>query len=130
MYKQAAQAYQKTSQVAAVSPRELEANLLMKAAAKLQLIKDEWDESSLAEKDDVLVYNRKLWTILVTSATSPESELPQDIKNNIASLGIFVFKQTMSIITSDDVNKIGVLININRAIAEGLRSQPAEAKAE
>lgn len=128
MYKQAAQAYQKTSQVAAVSPRELEANLLMKAAARLQLIKDEWEESSLAEKDDVLVYNRKLWTILVTSATSPESELPQDIKNNIASLGIFVFKQTMSIITSDDSGKIDVLININRAIAEGLRSRPADAE--
>ncbi len=96
----------------------------MKAAARLQLIKDEWDESSLAEKDDVLVYNRKLWTILVTSATSVESELPQDIKNNIASLGVFVFKQTMAIITSDDVTKIGVLININRAIAEGLRSRP------
>ncbi|MEM5582026.1 MULTISPECIES: flagellar biosynthesis regulator FlaF [unclassified Roseibium] len=123
MYKQAAQAYQKASQVA-VSPRELEANLLMKAAARLQLIKDEWDDSSLAEKDDVLVYNRKLWTILVTSATSVESELPQDIKNNIASLGVFVFKQTMAIITSDDVTKIGVLININRAIAEGLRSRP------
>ncbi|WP_422377156.1 flagellar biosynthesis regulator FlaF [Roseibium sp.] len=111
-----------------MSPRELEANLLMKAAARLQLIKDEWEESSLAEKDDALVYNRKLWTILVTSATSAESELPQDIKNNIATLGVFVFKQTMSIITTDDVNKIGVLININRAIAEGLRSQPADAE--
>nr|WP_282449494.1 flagellar biosynthesis regulator FlaF [Roseibium sp. CAU 1639] len=106
----------------------MEANLLMKAAAKLQLIKDEWEESSLAEKDDVLVYNRKLWTILVTSATDKESELPQDIKNNIASLGIFVFKQTMSIITSDDSNKIDVLISINRAIAEGLRSQPTQAE--
>ena len=100
----------------------------MKAAARLQLIKDEWDESSLAEKDDALVYNRKLWTILVTSATSPESELPQDIKNNIATLGVFVFKQTMSIITTDDSNKLGVLININRSIAEGLRSQPADAE--
>jgi len=128
MYKQAAQAYQKTSQVAAVSPRELEANLLMKAAARLQLIKDEWEESSLAEKDDVLTYNRKLWTILVTSATGRESELPQDIKNNIASLGIFVFKQTMSIMTTNDGNKIDVLISINRAIAEGLRSQPAQAQ--
>lgn len=127
MYKQAAQAYQKTAQVAAVSPRELEANLLMKAAARLQLIKDEWEDSSLAEKDDALVYNRKLWTILVTSATSSESELPQDIKNNVATLGVFVFKQTMAIMTTDDSNKLGVLISINRSIAEGLRSQPAEA---
>ncbi len=75
MYKQAAQAYQKTSQVA-VSPRELEATLLMKAAARLQLIKDEWDNSSLAEIDDALTYNRKLWTILVTSVTNPENPCP------------------------------------------------------
>ncbi|WP_428642265.1 flagellar biosynthesis regulator FlaF [Roseibium sp.] len=124
MYKQAAQAYQKTSQVA-VSPRELEANLLMKAAARLQLIKDEWQEASLAEKDDALVYNRKLWSILVTSATSEESQLPQDIKNNIASLGVFVFKQTISVMTTDDENKLNSLISINRSIAQGLRAQPA-----
>ncbi|WP_299817098.1 flagellar biosynthesis regulator FlaF [uncultured Roseibium sp.] len=107
-----------------MSPRELEANLLMKAAARLQLIKDEWEDSSLAEKDDALVYNRKLWTILVTSATSAESELPQDIKNNIATLAVFIFKQTITIMTDDDAGKLASIIGINRAIAEGLRSSP------
>lgn len=124
MYKQAAQAYQKTAQVAAASPRELEANLLMKAAARLQLIKDEWDDLSLAEVDDALIYNRKLWTVLVTSATSAESALPQDVKNNIGSLGVFVFKQTMNVITGQDPEKLSSLISINRTIAEGLRAQP------
>ncbi|PVB59280.1 flagellar biosynthesis regulatory protein FlaF [Labrenzia sp. 011] len=114
----------------AISPRELEANLLMKAAARLQLIKDEWEDSSLAEKDDALVYNRKLWTILVTSATSEESQLPQDIKNNIATLGVFIFKQTIAIMTDDDANKLTSIIGINRAIAEGLRSQPEAAAAQ
>lgn len=124
MYKQAAQAYQKTSQVAAASPRELEANLLMKAAARLQLIKDDWDELSLAEIDDALIYNRKLWTVLVSSATSPESELPLEIKNNVGSLAVFVFKQTMNVITSQDPEKLSSMININRTIAEGLRTGP------
>ncbi|MBO9425279.1 flagellar biosynthesis regulator FlaF [Labrenzia sp. R4_1] len=124
MYKQAAQAYQKTSQAAPVSPRELEATLLMKAAARLQLIKDEWDDLSLAEVDDALIYNRKLWTVLVTSATSDESSLPLEIKNNIGSLGVFVFKQTMTVITTQDPEKLGALISINRTIAEGLRAKP------
>ncbi|MBO9419905.1 flagellar biosynthesis regulator FlaF [Labrenzia sp. R4_2] len=124
MYKQAAQAYQKTSQSAPVSPRELEATLLMKAAARLQLIKDEWDDLSLAEVDDALIYNRKLWTVLVTSATSEESSLPLEIKNNIGSLGVFVFKQTMTVITTQDPEKLGALISINRTIAEGLRAKP------
>ncbi|WP_417670873.1 flagellar biosynthesis regulator FlaF [Roseibium sp.] len=123
MYKQAAQAYQKTSQVA-VSPRELEATLLMKAAARLQLIKDEWEETSFADKDEALTYNRKLWTILVTSATSAESQLPQEIKNNLASLGVFVFKHTMAIMVDPVPEKLNTLISINRNIAEGLRAKP------
>ncbi|MTI45266.1 flagellar biosynthesis regulatory protein FlaF [Roseibium hamelinense] len=123
MYKQAAQAYQKASQTA-VSPRELEANLLMKAAARLQLIKDEWEESSFAEKDEALTYNRRLWTVLVTSATDKDNPLPQEIKNNLGSLGIFVFKQTMAVLTDPTPEKLATLISINRMIAEGLRSQP------
>ena len=123
MYKQAAQAYQKTSQVA-VSPRELEANLLMKAAARLQLIKDEWDETPFADKDEALNYNRKLWTVLVTSVTSAESELPQQVKNNLASLGVFIFKQTMAVMANPDPEKLTVMISINRSIAEGLRTKP------
>jgi flagellar protein FlaF len=123
MYKQAAQAYQKTSQVA-VSPRELEATLLMKAAARLQLIKDEWESSSLAEIDDALTYNRKLWTILVTSVTNPENPLPDQIKNNIASLGVFIFKHTMALLADPHPDKLNTLISINRSIAEGLRTRP------
>ncbi|GGB37285.1 flagellar biosynthesis regulatory protein FlaF [Roseibium aquae] len=122
MYKQAAQAYQKTSQVA-VTPRELEATLLMKAAARLQLIKDEWDQSTLEDRDEALTYNRKLWTVLVTSATSAESPLPQEIKNNIGSLGVFVFKRTIAISSDPEPGKLDVLISINRSIAEGLRAR-------
>ncbi|GAA0773532.1 flagellar protein FlaF [Roseibium denhamense] len=96
----------------------------MKAAARLQLIKDEWDNLTLEERDEALVYNRKLWTVLVTSATSAESELPQQIKNNVGSLGVFVMKQTMDIIITADPKKLDTLISINRSIAEGLRAVP------
>ncbi len=96
----------------------------MKAAARLQLIKDEWETSSFAEQDEALSYNRKLWTILVTSATSKQSELPQDIKDNLASLAMFVFKHTMSILSDPKPEKLTSLISINRNIAEGLRVRP------
>jgi len=96
----------------------------MKAAARLQLVKDEWDATSFAEKDEALTYNRKLWTILITSATSEESELPQDIKNNLASLGVFVFKHTMAILVEPEPDKLDTLISINRNIAAGLRARP------
>lgn len=96
----------------------------MKAAARLQLIKDEWEQSSFAEKDEALAYNRKLWTILVTSVTSAENQLPPDIKNNLANLAVFIFKHTMDIMINPAPEKLSSLISINRNIAEGLRSQP------
>lgn len=96
----------------------------MKAAARLQLIKDEWENSTLAEVDDALTYNRKLWTVLVTSVTNPDNPLPEQIKNNIASLGVFIFKHTMALIVDPHPDKLNTLISINRSIAEGLRARP------
>jgi flagellar protein FlaF len=74
------------------NPRELEADLLLTAAARLQAIHDGW-ESRRPELDAALVYNRKLWSIFVTSATSVENPLPAPIRQNVANLGLFVFNQ-------------------------------------
>ena len=57
------------------NPRELEADLLLTAAAQLQAIRDGW-EGKRIELNAALLYNRKLWSIFVTSATSKENPLP------------------------------------------------------
>lgn len=121
----AASTYAKNAQ-AAQGPRELEASILMKAAARLQAIKDDW---STADKDldDALMYNRKLWTLLVTSVTEPDHPLPAEIRSNIANLGIFIFKRTLELGSERSPEKLNVLININREIAAGLRTQPKAA---
>ncbi len=98
----------------------------MKAAARLQLIKEEWESASFAEKDEALTYNRKLWTVLVTSATSKDSQLPQDVKNNLASLAVFIFKHTLTVLSDANPDKLTTLITINRNIAEGLRARPEQ----
>lgn len=122
MHNAAAQAYQKTSRTVA-SPRELEASLLLKAASKLQAVRDDWAGRG-AELDHALLYNRKLWTVLVTSATREDNPLPHAIKNNIANLGMFIFKRTMEVTAEPQPEKLGSLIQINRSIAEGLRGRP------
>ena len=71
---QAANAYSKIAQ-ATHSPRELEAAVLMKAASRLQTIRDDWDGRQ-RELFEALTYNRKLWTILVSSATDAGNPLP------------------------------------------------------
>src|SRR5919202_2258541 len=91
----AASAYSKIAQ-ATQSPRELEATILMKAATRLQAIREDWD-GRRAELDEALTFNRKLWTILVTSATDADNPLPQAIKNNIANLAMFVFERTVTL---------------------------------
>lgn len=124
MYSQVAKAYQRTGQATA-NPRELESSLLIRAAARLQSIRDNWDETPERERDveldDALTYNRKLWTILVTSATQEENPLPLPIKQNIANLGLFIFSHTNRILANPAPEKLGSLININRQIAAGLR---------
>jgi flagellar protein FlaF len=115
----AANAYSKVAQ-ATQSPKELEAHILLKAATKLQAVRDDWEGRS-KDLDEALTYNRKLWTILVTSVTRPENPLPAPIKQNIANLGLFIFNHTLSLMSDAKPERLGILISINRDIAAGLR---------
>jgi flagellar protein FlaF len=122
MQHQAALAYQNIARKT-VSPRDHEANLLSRSATNLQLVRDAWDidRSGL---DEALDFNRKIWSVFLTSVTGTENPLPDAIKQNIANLGIFVMKQTLEVKAEPASNKLDSLININRQLAAGLRSQP------
>ncbi len=91
----------------------------MKAAARIQSVKDQWPGPNGA-LDHALVYNRKLWTILVTSATKSENPLPEAIKNNIANLAVFIFQRTIEVEAEPQPEKLNILVTINRNIAAGL----------
>ncbi len=93
----------------------------MKAATRLQGIRDEWAVRK-SDLSDALTYNRRLWTVLVSSATRPENPLPEPVKANIGTLGMFIFNQTMAIHAEPEPTKLAVLVNINREIAAGLRT--------
>jgi flagellar protein FlaF len=115
----AANAYSKVAQ-ATQSPRELEAHVLLKAATRFQAIRDDWDNRA-KDLDEALTYNRKIWTVLVSSVTRPENPLPQPIKQNVANLGIFIFNHTLSLMSGAKPEKLAILISINRELAAGLR---------
>ncbi len=123
MQNTAANLYASTAQKTS-SPRDLEADLLIKAAAKLQSVCDDWTNRS-PELDEALLYNRRLWTIFATSATRPENPLPAQIKQNIANLSLFIFNQTINIQTDPQPEKVPTLISINREVAAGLRDSAA-----
>jgi flagellar protein FlaF len=117
----AAQAYRKIARTVG-NPREIEANLLLHAASQLQSIQDRW-EGKKRDLDGALLFNRKLWTIFLTSATEPENPLPAEIRQNVANLGLFVVKHTLSILADPRPDKLSSLIGINRDIASGLQGR-------
>jgi len=114
----AAQAYRAIAKEIA-SPRELEADLLLKAASRLQTVKDHWDESS-SGLGDALLFNRKLWMIFIASVIDSENPLPTEIRQNVANLGLFVMKQTVAMLAAPRREQLSSLININCELAAGL----------
>ena len=122
MHQHGAQAYQQTAKVVE-NPRQRESALLMKAAAGLQKVKDEWNTSTQEELRSALTFNRKLWTIFMSAVTQDDSPLPQEIRQNIANLGMFVMNQTREILYEGvpQPEQLTVLVQLNRQIAAGLR---------
>src|SRR5260370_22191126 len=111
----ATQAYRTIAKQVA-SPRELEADLLLKAASRLQAVQDGWDKTK-PQLDDALLYNRRLWTIFITSITAPDHPLPAVIRQNVSSLGLFAVNETLSILSDPQPEVLTSLIIINRELA-------------
>lgn len=118
-----AMAYAQTA-TATLSGRDLEAQLLLRAAARLSAVQEGWPQTS-DDLSPALMFNRKLWTIFATSATRPDNPLPNKIKNNIANLALFIFTHQFEIEKKPAPEKLRALISINREIATGLRAKPA-----
>jgi len=120
-----AQTYAKNAQETG-NPRELEAQLLMRAASKLQAVKDGEVTGNMSIISAVR-YNRRLWLVFADALTKAENKLPPEIKRNVTSLAMFVLNRSRTIETAAEPNpeRVGVLININREIAAGLRTNAA-----
>lgn len=121
MHQHGAAAYQRTTKTVE-TPREREAALLMKSAASMQAVRDTWPVDFDILRD-TLTFNRKLWTIFVTSATRQENPMPAPLRQNIANLGIYVLNETREILDEPNApTRLDTLININRQLAAGLRT--------
>lgn len=103
-------------------PRELEARLLLEAAAQLQSVHDSWSEKP-AGLNEALLYNRRLWTVFLDAVTREGNKLPAKIRENITRLGVYVMAETFSLMTKPQPRHLKSIIKINRGIAAGLRSK-------
>ena len=124
---EAARAYAQTAQQTA-GPRELEAQLLLRAASHLQAVVD----GGVTDRNQVLEairFNRKLWTVLATSATHAANPLSAEVKQNVGSLGVFILNHSLKLEMVPVPENCTVLVEINRQIAAGLRETVAPAPA-
>ena len=81
----ASNAYRKTA-IETAGPRELEANLLLQAAAKLQQVRNSWRDKPTG-LNDAVTFNRRLWTIFINSVMKDDNKLPVEVRSNIPESG-------------------------------------------
>jgi flagellar protein FlaF len=110
---------------ATMSGRDIEAEVLTKAALKLKACQDHWSGNG---KNDglhaVLKYNQRVWTILQAEIEKPENPLPINLKANLLRLSAFIDRRTIEMLAYPAPEKLTILIQINQNIAAGLRSRP------
>src|SRR4029453_9650355 len=104
----AAQAYARTSQTT-TSPREIEAQALLKAARQLQEVQTNWNGPDKA-MHNALLFNRRLWSIFMSAAQANDNPQPLEVRQNITNIGVFVMKQTVEMQINPDPSKLKSLI--------------------
>ncbi len=106
-------------------PRSTEAWALGEASRRLALAARTDDKGeSLRE---ALRLNQRLWSIFQAALTEPDCPLPQEIRDNVLALSIMIDRHVMARLGDLDGSKIGPILDINRAIAEGLAGKQATA---
>ena len=116
------QAYQ-SSQKLGASPRETEAEALLQAARMMDAAVGGDDSDAYRT---ALRLNWRLWTIIQADVSSDENPLPENIRQNLLSLSVFIDRHTVGALSEPSGRKLRVLIEINRNIASGLMANPEE----
>ena len=129
MFNNPLKAYQNVES-ATLDGRSLEASLLIKSAARLAAVQQNWDAPGREEMlDESLRYNLRLWTVFQAEMANKDNPIPMEIKRNLLSLSAFIDRRTFETISYPDPAKLDILIAINRNIAAGLQPAPAAAAA-
>lgn len=108
-------------------PRSTEAWALGEASRRLALAAKMDDKG--ASLREALRLNQRLWSIFQAALTEPDCPLPKDVRDNVLALSVMIDRHMIDRLIDLDGGKIGPILDINRAIAEGLSAKPAGAPA-
>ena len=119
----AANAYAKTAH-SALTPREAESALLLKAAQRMHGASQGLASGQVGTLNEALSYNQRVWTLLSSEATADENPLPPEVKQGVGRLGVFVLRSCVDAMIAPTPEKIATLVSINNHIAAGLQGNP------
>jgi flagellar protein FlaF len=130
MYQTAFKAYDNVNK-STMSGRDVEAEVLTKAALKLKACQDNVTRNGHdANLDAALKYNQRVWCIFQAELENPGNPLPTALKIDLLRLVAFIDKRTLETIAYPSPEKLTILININNNIAAGLRTRPNPVEAD
>lgn len=100
--------------------RDLEYRLLAQVTGAL--IKAREGKATLPERLGAVLRNEKVWCAFLADLSHPDNALPSGLKRSIASLALWVIKETKLVMDTDA--SLDDLILINRQIMAGLKPEP------
>lgn len=100
--------------------RDTEYRLLAQVTGALIKARD--GKSTLPERLNAVLRNEKVWGVFLADLSHPDNALPRGLKTAIASLALWVMKETKLVMDTDA--PLDDLILINRQIMAGLKPEP------
>ncbi len=117
-------AYKKIGKITG-SLRETESRVLSQGAVKLKICLNNWEGKGFhSQLNEGLIYNNKIWTLFQSELSKKTSQQPEDIKNNLLKLSVFIKRQISSAMSNPTKSILENIININLLIARGLEMTP------
>ena len=108
--------YQSVAQQAE-DPRSVEYRLFAEVTRAL-MAASQLASTDIGGRMTALDWNRRLWSVLATDCAQPANALPDAMRANIISLGLWVNRHTSAVMTGGE--DFGPLIEVNRAMMQGL----------
>jgi flagellar protein FlaF len=116
-----------TNQKEHLSGRELEASVLSRAGLMLKSVKDNWDATDRDQKLlEAVKFNQKVWSFFQAELSDPENPLPNNLREDILNLSIFIDKRLFEVMAFPDPEKLSIVIDIDFNIAAGLRTNSGQ----
>ncbi|MBZ6079341.1 flagellar biosynthesis regulator FlaF [Microvirga puerhi] len=78
------------------------------------------DNASPPERSDAISFVQRLWTVLIEDLMSPENGLPETLRAQLVSIGLWIMKEADLVLRGESKN-FNALIEINSMIRDGLK---------